>query len=105
MAMSTPVRPNASKRTPRAHARPAPRSRAPRFPATGQAEVFGAMGAALAADPALGKKVNGCIQFNLTAASADADWFVDCKASVAKSGKADKADCTITISEAGTPVP
>ena len=66
--------------------------------------IFGAINSALAADPALGKKVGGVIQFVLTGSDGKAEWLVDCKEGVAKSGKAAKADCTITISGAGLPL-
>jgi len=61
-------------------------------------ELFGQMNTALKADPTLAKKVGGVLQFVLT--SPDEQWVVDCKEGVAKSGKAAKADCTITISSA-----
>ena len=64
--------------------------------------MFGAIQAALTADPALGKKVSGSLQFHITGGSAGADWYVDTKACVSTSGKAPKADCTITIAEKGT---
>lgn len=45
--------------------------------------------------------MGGCLQFNLTGSTGEADWFVDTNAALAQSGKAASPQCTITISEAG----
>ena len=53
--------------------------------------------AALALDPALGKKVGGVLLFVLT--SSKKEFTVDCKAGKVTEGKGAKADCTLTISD------
>jgi putative sterol carrier protein len=59
-------------------------------------EAFGKMQAAMAADSSLAAKVKGVLQFELGAES----WTVDCSgAGRVAQGKADKADCTVTMGE------
>ena len=64
------------------------------------AAVFESIGAALAADSALGKKVGGSLHFVLSGGpDGTSEWTVDCKASTVTKGPG-KADCTITLSDA-----
>lgn len=60
------------------------------------AATFDQIGAALKADPSLGKKVGGVLCFVI----GDATFTVDCKKSVVEKGAGTKADCTLTLSEA-----
>jgi len=92
---------------PKAAAAPAPAA-APSAPAAPAGDdkiagVFTSLGAAVKANPALVKSVNGVYQFNIATAQGTKEWTVDLKngAGAVKEGAAQpKADCTISVKEA-----
>ena len=65
---------------------------------TSSADVFGAIGSALKADPSLGKKVKGVIRFVLTGPKK-VTWTVDTAAASVTESSDGKASVTITISD------
>ena len=62
------------------------------------AAIFDGIAAGLKADPTIAKKANGVFQFNLSKPASE--WVVDCKKGTVSSGKAAKADVTLTLSDA-----
>eukprot|EP00002_Diphylleia_rotans_P015654 TRINITY_DN302_c0_g1_i1.p2 TRINITY_DN302_c0_g1~~TRINITY_DN302_c0_g1_i1.p2 ORF type:complete len:259 (-),score=84.00 TRINITY_DN302_c0_g1_i1:218-994(-) len=63
-------------------------------------QLFEEMSAGIAADPSVAKKVNGVIQFDISAGDKKQSWTVDLKnKAVVKAGAAEKADLTIIITD------
>jgi len=83
---------------------PAPATVPAATPADGAfkaAAVFAAIDANLKRDPAVAKKVNGVLLFNIKAGDSSASWTIDAKSESpgVLTGTGHAADCTISISD------